>query len=124
MIDTVFLERVVTFKCLGVIMHENVTWSDHIDTISKKVNQTIGVIRRVKHLLPLSARIFLYKNLVVPLFDYADVIWGDKFNDTLISKLQILQNRAAKLLLDRPKYSSASEAINILNMGTLSSRRR
>ena len=124
MIDTVRLERVVTFKYLGVTMHENMTWSDHIDKISKKVNQRIGAIRRVKHLLPLSARICLYNNLVVPLFDYADVIWGDKFNDTLMSQLQILQNRAAKLLLDRPKYSSASEALDILNMETLSSRRR
>ena len=114
---TVCLERVVTFKYLGVIMHENITWSDHIDTISKKVNQRIGVIRRVKHLLPLSARICLYNNLVVPLFDY--VIWGDKFKDTLMSQLQILQNRATKLLLDRPKHSSASEGLNILKMETL-----
>ena len=30
-----------------------------------------------------------------PFFDYGDVIWGDKNNDTIMSELQILQNKAA-----------------------------
>ena len=33
--------------------------------------------------------------------------WGDKDNVALINNLQLLQNKAAKLILDRPLYSSA-----------------
>ena len=53
--------------------------------ISTKINQRIGLIRRIRNLLPLQARVTLYNALILPLFDYGDVVWGDKNNDTLMS---------------------------------------
>ena len=51
----------------------------------------------------------------MPLFDYADLDWGDKQNVTLImTSLQVLQNKAAKIILDRPLYSSATHALATL----------
>ena len=100
------------------------SWSEHIDNLSKKLNQRLGIIRCVKYLLPMSARMTLYNSLVVPLFDYADVIWGDKNNETIMNQLQILQNSAANIILDRPKYSSASEALQLLEIETLAVRRK
>ena len=47
----------------------------------------------------------------MPLFQYAYLVWGDKHNVTLISSLQVLQNKAAKIILDQPLYSSASHAL-------------
>ena len=55
----------------------------------------------------------------MPLFDYADLVWGDKHNLTLMSSLQTLQNKAANLILDRPFYSSASDALTTLNWVSL-----
>ena len=40
--------------------------------------------------------------LVISYIDH----WGDKLNNTLIKNIQLLQNSAAKLILDRPKHSS------------------
>ena len=51
------------------------------------------------------------------------MIWGDKGNDTLMAKLQILQNKAAKLILDRPWFSSATSALHELGWKPLSNRR-
>ncbi|KAL9975943.1 hypothetical protein ACROYT_G013166 [Oculina patagonica] len=34
-------------------------------------------------------------HLVLPIFDYADLVWGDKDNVSLMYELQILQNKAA-----------------------------
>ena len=45
------------FKYLGVTITANFTWSEHIDRISAKVNQRLGLLRRIKHLLPFNARI-------------------------------------------------------------------
>ena len=86
-IEEVQLERVESFKYLGVIIHQHITWADHSDEISKKINQRIGMIRRIKHLLPLEARRTLYMSLVALLFDYADIVWGDKNNDTLMTNM-------------------------------------
>ena len=57
------------------------------------------------------------------LFDHADSVWGDKHNSTLIPSLQILQNKAAKLILNRPLYSSASDALTALKWVPIERRR-
>ena len=66
---------------------------------------------------------FFIKALFMPLFEYADLVWGDKHNVTLMSSLQVLQNKAAKIILDRPLYSSASDALTTLKWLTLEKRR-
>ena len=38
--------------------------------------------------------------LIVPLFDYASIVWGDKDNKTLMNSLQVPNNKAAKLNLN------------------------
>ena len=59
----------------------------------------------------------------MPLFEYADLVWGDKHNVTLMSSLQALQNKAAKIILDRPLYLSASHALATLKWIPLEKRR-
>ena len=100
------LEWVDTFKYLGITINQNMTWSDHIESLVSRANQRIGLLRRVKHLLPRHARITLYNALILPILDYADIVWGDKDNTTLMNKLQIVQNNAAKTILDLPMYAS------------------
>ena len=118
------LERNESFKYLGVTINQHMTWSDHISILSKKVNQRLGLICRVKHLLPLQARITLYNSLILPLLDYGDIVWGDKNNITIMDHLQVLQNNAARCLLDLPRSSSGSQAISHLNWKPLALRRR
>ena len=64
-----------------------------------------------------------FNNFVLPLFDYGDTIWGDKNNDTLMQRLQVLQNKAAKIILGWPVHSSATDALRTLNWFNLSKRR-
>ena len=48
------------------------------------------------------------------LFQYADLVWGDKHNVSLMSSLQVLQKKEAKIILDQPLHSSASHALETL----------
>ena len=105
------LAREQTFKYLGITFSDNLTWSDHISNVSIKINQRIGLLRRVKVFIPLKARLTIYNSLILPLFDYADIIWGDKITTTLMDQLQILQNKAAKTILDAPYLSFSTEDI-------------
>ena len=61
----------------------------------------------------------------MPLFEYADLVWGDKHNITLMSSLQrqVLQNKTAKIILVWPLYSSASHALATLKWLPLEKRR-
>ena len=52
------------------------TWTDHIEDLTGKVNQRLGLlkrIKRIKHLLPFRARLLFYKSILMPLFEYADL---------------------------------------------------
>ena len=89
-------KEVNKLEYLGVTLTSNFKWSEHIEKISGKINKRLGLLKRTKHLLPRNARLLLYNSLVLPIFDYADQIWGDKGSDTFMAKLQILQNKAAK----------------------------
>ena len=50
-------------------------------------------------------------------------MWDDKNNDTLMGQLHVLQNKAAKVLFNLPPRSSSSEALDRLDLKTLSKRR-
>lgn len=95
---------------------------EHVDNMMTKVSQRLWVLRRIKEYLDLNNRCVLYTSLVPPLFDYGDVIWGDKNNLVLMNSLHVLQNTAAKLILDKyPRYSS-TQALQELKWSTLATR--
>ena len=105
------VNNVNSFKYLGIVISSDFTWTNHVEYIAGKTNQRLGLLNRIKHLLPFSALLLFYNSLVVPLFDSADLVWGDKHNVTLMTSLQVLQTKAAKIILDRPLYSSATHAL-------------
>ena len=53
------------------------------------------------------------------LFDYCDTLWGDMGNATLTSELQLLENKAAKIILSLPSFYSSPEALKELCWPTL-----
>ena len=62
----------------------------------------------------------LYNTLILPLFDYGDIVLGaGGTNDTLMSELQVLQNKAAKILLGYPKAHPSTEALKSLDLKPL-----
>ena len=68
------LDRVNSYKYLGVIINENLSWTDYVDYIKNKVSQRLGVLQRIKHLLPRDTRELFVKAMVLPILDYADVV--------------------------------------------------
>ena len=55
-------------------------------------------MRRIKPFVPEGSLVTLYKALIQPYFDYCRPLW-DTCDKTLKDKLQILQNRAARVIL-------------------------
>ena len=60
----------------------------------------------------------LYNTPILPLFDYGDIVLGGGGGGeltTMMSELQVLQNKAAKVLLGYPPQSSSTEALKSLD---------
>ena len=61
--------------------------------------------------------------MVIPILEYASIVWGDKNNKVLMDSIQVLQNKAVNLVLDRTTHSSSTQALLDLNWMNLSTRR-
>ena len=66
-------ERVPKFSHVG----ENLSWKDHVEYVSSKVSRRLGLLSRIRSCLTLEASKEVYTSLLQPLFDYADVAWGE-----------------------------------------------
>ena len=73
------------------------SWNSHIEYISKKIKRSVEILRRLGHTVPQHSLITLYKTLIEPYFRYCSIVWG-YCNDSLIKKLQTLQNRAVRIV--------------------------
>ena len=63
------LDSVNKCKYLGIMLASDFTWSDHVEyVVISKVNQRLGLLRRIKHLLTFTARLLYYNSLVLPVF--------------------------------------------------------
>lgn len=76
---------------------EYLNWSVQFERISKKIAYGIGILKRSRSFVPFKMLLCIYNALVKPHFDYCSVVWS-KSNKTLATKLQKLQNRAARIL--------------------------
>ena len=98
-LQELFLLERETAWYLDIVFNEKLSWVDHTEFVRKKVNQRLGVLRRVKHFLPFYVRNLFVNTIVLPFLDYCGIVWGDRNNKLLVDSLQVLQNRAAKIAL-------------------------
>jgi hypothetical protein len=93
-INGIPLDRVSTTKSLGALLDENLTWSSHINKMTKRIASGIGAIKRLRSFVSLETLHVIYQALIQPHFDYCNVVWGN-CGKTLSNKLQ---NRAMRVL--------------------------
>ena len=77
------LENITKFKYLVVIINQQLTWHDHIEQLQSKIAKRLGVLKRIKHLLPVYTRRVCVSTMVISVLEYASIVWGDKNNKVL-----------------------------------------
>ena len=112
--NNVGLEQVHYIKYLGIIIDSQLLWSKHIESICSKVSRSIGCIRRIRHLISYEVLINLYYALILPYLNYCCTAWGG-CSKTNISKLQKLQNKYARLVLNADRFTSKCFLLTTLN---------
>ncbi len=91
--------RVEKEKDLGVCVNSNLTWNDHIFTITAKGNRMLGLLKRTCPLLTnTTVRRTLYLTLVRFQLTYATEVWSPH-TTKLISKVESVQRRATAWIL-------------------------
>ena len=116
------IKRVTTAKHLGVVLDDNLAWHEQIYHICKRVGRSINCLKQARKFVPKNILLVIYSSLILPLFDYCDAVWAN-LNKGLSSKLQKLQNRAARIITFQGYDIRSSDILNHLNWDQLSVRR-
>ena len=116
------LEEVETFKYLGVLIKNNLSWSDHITRVCSKARQILGLLYRQFYMdTPADTLKQLYLSLVRPHLEYAAQLW-DPYAQKDIYKLESVQKFALKLV-SHQWDSSYDELLSLVDVPKLSERR-
>ena len=95
------LTNVMNAKLLGLEIDEELSFSEHIMTVCKKVSQRMGLLKKIMNYLPLKQRLLYYNALIRPVINYASVLWTNCDKESLGRVLK-LQKRAARVILNAP----------------------
>ena len=91
LLDDLCMERVESFKYLGILLSSDLSWSKHIKSICTKARKLLGLLYRrfYKHAEP-PALFQLYLSLVRPHLEYASDVWDLHLlkDKTLIENVQ------------------------------------
>ena len=103
------INRADVVKSLSMHIDRHLSWSEHIHKISKKILSAIGALKRARPLISCKTAVQVYTALIQPHFDYCCSAW-DELGGTLATKLQKLQNRAARVIT-RSSYDADAGAL-------------
>ena len=108
-------------KHLGIILDSKLTFENHINMVTTKINKTIGLLRKLKNLLPRTALIKIYKAFVRPHLDYGDILYDQAFNLSFQQKLESLQYRACLAITGAIQGTSREKIYQELGLESLQS---
>ena len=77
-IDDRTIKRVDHTESLGLTIDAQLSWSKHVDEISKKVSSAIGALKRVRLFIPTDVAVQIYNALILTHFDYCSpggMVW-------------------------------------------------
>ena len=114
-LNSIKIDKVNTSKFLGVYIDSNLSWSDHINSISNKISRGVGILSKLKHFIPRTTLRSLYQTLILPHLSYCCSVWSSA-TKTLLNKLVILQKRAIRHITNAYYLDSTSNLFLSLNL--------
>ena len=116
------VESANSLKILGVTIDSKLTYCEHISNMLKKVYAKIGVLRRLKRLMPRNVSLSLYKAYLLPHLEYCSPLLIG-INKTLNSKLESANKYALKTLLNLGNNLDYDTILSLSDMQSLEHRR-
>ena len=65
-----------TAKLIGVLMNENLNWTDHIAALKLKMSRNAGILFKVKGIVPMKIIRTLYYCFIHSHLNYCSSVWG------------------------------------------------
>ena len=93
-------------KYLGILIDCHLNWNAHETALSPKLSRAIGMLSKIRHYVDRNTLMMIYYGIFSSLLMYSSQIWGQ--NKSAITKLQVLQNKAMRVINFKPNRTSAT----------------
>ena len=113
----------VSQKHLGVILDFKLTFEEHLNNVLAKFNKTVGLLRKLRNILPRTTLITIYKAFIRPHLGYSDVLYDEVFNDSFKEILESFQYNASLALTGAIRGTSKGKIYQKLGLESLRDRR-
>lgn len=97
-IGNIPIERKSVARFLGVLVDDKLSWTQHIAAVKSKMSRYIGVLYKLKHILPLTARMLSFNSLVQSHLNYCSLVWGACARNK-IESLFVTQKKAMRSVM-------------------------
>ena len=114
------LQTINNDKILGVFVDNNLTWSEHVKHVTKKIATNIWLLSKIKAFLSKEHRIQFYKSYIQPHIDFCSIVWGSASEANKL-KIYRLQKRACRVILDY-NVDNSREAMKSLKIQSVYDR--
>lgn len=117
------IQKIDSIKYLGVVVDKRLTLNENVLFVVKEVAKKITCFGRIAKNLTFAAKIMVYNSIIAPHFDYcATLLYSSKLE--YIKKLQIIQNRALRIILKCSRYTETSLMLETLKFISVKQRIR
>merc|ERR1712105_560983 len=101
-----------TYKYLGVLIGEDLTFSEHINRIKGKLVSASFMLNQSKSFLPFKARLQVYRSIFESHLNFAAIVWSTSKNT--VSNLSPIQQKALRSVFILPRRSHMSQRLSEL----------
>jgi hypothetical protein len=91
------LQRVYSTKILRITIDNNMNFVHHLENTFDKITSRLSYLSRIRHFLNLETLNKVFKALILPLFDYGNVVWVHTY-EVHLDKLVKMQKKAARII--------------------------
>ena len=110
-------------KYLDITLDPTLTFNHHVTTVIKTVLHKMTLLSKMKCYLTKDVATLIYKSMLLPYFDYVDVIYAHTIANNF-NKLRRLQNRCLKICLGSDRRFSTDRAHQLTSTPILEDRRK
>ena len=119
--DTMINET-TNHKHLGLILSNNCSWSEHINSICDKAWARLNLMRTLKFRVSRRSLEKMYISYVRPLIEYGDSLWDNRSTES-INQLESIHIEAARVITGANKLCSIQKLFADLGWESLQKRR-
>ena len=87
-------------KFLGILVDDSLSWTDHINGLASKISRNVGILYKLKGIVPESVLRTLYNSFVQSNLNYCSTVWGLKSKHS-VEKVFRVQKKAIRAIENR-----------------------